>query len=56
MLEKVDYTLGMEDMAAGEARARLSPELLRVADCAHGLIVDSIEVTNSLGAGSVETW
>ena len=55
MLEEVDHTLGMEDMAAGEARARLRPELLRVADRAHGLIVDSIEVANSLSTGSVET-
>ena len=55
MLEEVDHTLGMEDMAAGEARARLRPELLRVADRAHGLVINSIEVSYSLGAGSIET-
>ena len=55
MLEKVDHTVGVEDVAAGKTRARLGPELLRVADRAHGLVVYPIEVANSLGTGCIET-
>ena len=56
MLEQVDDTIGVEDVTTWQARARLSAELLRVADCAHGLLIDSIVVSHSLCAGSIKTW
>ena len=38
VLEKVDHTISVKDVPTREARASLSPELLRVADPAHRLI------------------
>ena len=56
MLEQVHEAVRVEDVATGEARARLGTELRRVADGAELVLVDTLEVANLLGAGRIEAW
>ena len=55
MLQQIDDTRGVKDMAARKARARLRSKLLRVANRAHCLVVHPLKMSISfLGAGNVE--
>ena len=51
MLQELNEAVRVEDMAAREARASLSTELLRVANCAKLIFIDTIEVAYLLRTG-----
>ena len=51
MLQKLDDAVRVKDMAAREARASLSTELLRIANRAKLIFIDTIEVACFLSTG-----
>ena len=56
MLKKLNDTIRVEHVTAGQLRAGLRAKLACVADVAKLIFVGALEVARSLGAGSVKTW
>jgi hypothetical protein len=54
VLEELNNAVGVENMAAGEAGTGLSAELAGVADSAELILINTLIVTSSLGAVSVQ--